>query len=373
MPVLWIIAGAVFLYGMQFWVYRRFWNKALSVRLSFTKEAVVEGEQCGLEELVENRKPLPLPVLKVKFQVSRDLVFQDQAGGQVTDKYYRNDMLSVSGNERIRRTLFFRCAKRGYYTIEGMDLVAGSLLLDRELMESREEETALYVYPAPVRTPDFQRFLLLVNGEAESRRQLAEDPFILRGIRDYVPGDAWKSVNWKATARTGTLQVNQKGYTARSVIRILLHLETGTPWYQKELQELCIRLADTTAAFFLGQGGSVSLLADAEDLRCGAPVRVERGFGRGQLERIHRALAGTDTGKLTDGDWIEEVGREQGTYTVLISADGREELQRKLIEKQREKKAFCWICPQMPEFPISVLPPLQKLTGKLNAKALLEA
>ena len=68
-------------------------DEELFVSLAFSRKSTVRGESCELLETIENRKLLPLPVLKVKFQVSRQLAFED-AGTEssVTDQYYRNDV-----------------------------------------------------------------------------------------------------------------------------------------------------------------------------------------------------------------------------------------------------------------------------------------
>ena len=94
MSLIGIILGAFLLFYLQDRLYCRFWDKNLSVSLEFSRKAAVEGEECELCERVENRKLLPLPALKVKFQVSRELQFEDEEGvSSVTDQYYRNDVL----------------------------------------------------------------------------------------------------------------------------------------------------------------------------------------------------------------------------------------------------------------------------------------
>lgn len=75
MLIIWIGLGAVLLFAAQAWIYSHYWEKGLSAELLFSRESAVEGEECLLLERVENRKLLPLPMLKVKFQVSRTCGF----------------------------------------------------------------------------------------------------------------------------------------------------------------------------------------------------------------------------------------------------------------------------------------------------------
>ena len=107
MRIIWIGLGAVLLFAAQAWIYSHYWEKGLSAELLFSRESAVEGEECLLLERVENRKLLPLPMLKVKFQVSRNLRFSDEGDGAVTDKYYRNDILSLGPRQRVTRKIPF--------------------------------------------------------------------------------------------------------------------------------------------------------------------------------------------------------------------------------------------------------------------------
>ena len=104
----------------------------------------------------------------------------------------------------------------GTYRINGLDVVAGDLFLTHELPKSLPVDSQLYVYPRPFRGMDFNGALRQLNGEVATKRHLQEDPFEYLGIREYTPRDTLRDVNWKATARSGELKVNQKGCSALS-------------------------------------------------------------------------------------------------------------------------------------------------------------
>ena len=96
MVIIWIILGALLLWEIQSVWYAKHWDEELFVSLAFSRKSTVRGESCELLETIENRKLLPLPVLKVKFQVSRQLAFED-AGTE------------SSVTDHITGTMFFRC------------------------------------------------------------------------------------------------------------------------------------------------------------------------------------------------------------------------------------------------------------------------
>lgn len=111
MKILLLLAAAGLLYILQDLIYKTFWDKNLSVSIHFQDKAVLEGEQATLTEVIENRKLLPLAYLNVKFQVSRNLVFQNMENTSVSDFNYKNDVFSVLFHQRIRRTLVFFLSK----------------------------------------------------------------------------------------------------------------------------------------------------------------------------------------------------------------------------------------------------------------------
>ena len=73
------------LFVIQKSIYERLWQKSLYVSVSFGKEPIFEGEQGELKEIIENRKRLPLSMLKVKFKTDRHLIFGNEKGSRTTD------------------------------------------------------------------------------------------------------------------------------------------------------------------------------------------------------------------------------------------------------------------------------------------------
>ena len=83
---------AFFLVVIQMVLYKKYWAKNLHVSVTFRQNAIYEGDEGEIIEVIENRKRLPLPMLKVKFQTSKNLGFLDEKGSKTTDQYYRNDI-----------------------------------------------------------------------------------------------------------------------------------------------------------------------------------------------------------------------------------------------------------------------------------------
>ncbi len=288
---------ALLIFFVQQKIYKRLWNKNLTAGLSFLNTSLFEGEEGSLQEIIENRKRLPLSMLKVKFQTNRNLIFDTTKGSRTTDQYYRNDVFHVGGGEKITRTIPFVGGKRGYYQIESLDLVASDLFLTTEMVDTLPVNKSIYIYPKPFDSREFQQSLQQLNGEVLTRRHLLEDPFEYRGIREYQPFDDIRSINWKATAKTDELKVTQKNYTSLPAIRIFFNIEDNGVLKKEECVDASFQIVAGLSKFFLGQGIRVSCYGNGVDLFTGDPVAVEASTGKGQLEQIYRTLARVDTTK----------------------------------------------------------------------------
>ena len=124
-----------------------------------------------------------------------------------------------------------------------------------------------------------------------AKRHMLEDPFEYRGIREYAPYDEMKTINWKATARTGDLMVNIRNYTSLRAVRIFLNLADTGILKNEQLVELCISIAARFAGELLEQGIRVAVYANGKDVLTGDPMKMQPSAGPGHMESINRAFA----------------------------------------------------------------------------------
>lgn len=346
------------LFFLQRKLYRKYWNRNLSISMKFSESSAREGERLKLSETVVNRKMLPLPVLRVKFSASRNLRFDDQNNSQVSDQFYRNDILSAMMYQKITRSLDFTCSKRGYYTINRIDAVTSDIFLSTNMVEVIPCNLHLSVYPRLITRRDFDILFQQMFGTVLARRVINEDPFEFRGIREYQPFDSMRSVNFKASAKTGSLKVNQHAYTSSQQVRLLLNLEQETIWHYDELMEESMRLASTLAGEFVEEGIPISLISNGCDLITKKPVRIPAGSGRGHDNTIDEALARIDTSIRAESflPAMAEVleSRTKEDTIVLISSFQRDDFFDSVRQLQNEQIPFFWIVPLHEDMPLTV-------------------
>lgn len=279
-----------------FWnlYYARHWSTNLIVTLRFLQNFVYAGDQAEMTEQIENRKKLVLPVLEVAFHVDKRLAFHDCENTSVSDFTYKRDIFALLGSQRITRKLTLNCAHRGYYRIDKSYLTAFSMLHRRRFSVDFPADTELYVYAARTNVSDILIACERLMGSVQCAKRLFEDPFAYASIREYTVTDPMKTINWKASAKTGDLMVNTFESTHMESVMIFLDVEDSGILKYEYLTEDSISVAASLFQKMISRGMEVGLYTNiAADLNCtnSAPVYLAPAGGRKQLSDIERLFA----------------------------------------------------------------------------------
>lgn len=357
MNVLLMLIGVLIVYLAIKLVFRYNWNKGLGVALEFEKKHVVNGETVNVVEVISNEKRLPLPCVNLKFQVDRELEFPGtDTNSSVSDFTYRNDVFSFLANQRITRRIPVKCNHRGVFRISGVQLTFAGPFMNEINVLKVDSTCEITVYPKTVDSKRFSFIRSRISGEAERKKYMLEDPFVFRGIRDYTSNDSLKNVNWKATARTGNLCVNEYNESVSRNVCILLNLEDDGMLTYDSVNEEAISLATSVAEEFIRQGINVSLISNACDVDTKEAVGIREGAGVGHLGSINTVLARMDLklekeefAALINRTFIENVSVQSGDNSVyvVISASRRKKLQQTMQEFEKKYGQVIWIVPYM--------------------------
>ncbi len=293
---------AVFLLGaaavllLSGYLYGRYWIRALTVRVSFSRPHVCAGEVLELTEAIENRKKMALPILEIAFRIPQGLHFEDAENTLVSDYIYKRDIFAVAGMEKIIRRYLVTAQKRGYYEVSQLicqtpSRMFGQIYRVDDLMP--EGTGGLYVYPENTDCSLLLRAVEVILGEVESARRLYEDPFVFASIRPYTIRDPLKSVNWKATAKTGELMVNTYASTSAVRVRIFLDVSTDPALpFSDSLRELGIAMAASLVRTLVKRQKDAALMVNCLTGREEAPgcVRFSSCQSAGQMTALEEYL-----------------------------------------------------------------------------------
>lgn len=352
MEILFVMLGAFAVYSLQGILYARFWNKELTAQLYFSRPEIGEGEDCELKEVIVNKKLLPIPMLHVKFQTDRSLVFDGEKNMSVSDKCYKNDIFSLMMYQKITRTLHFRGTKRGLYRIDRLDLVSSDLFMQESLLDTVENRAQLLVYPGVINTAAIHVPFKNLMGTILTRQYSYEDPFEFRGIRQYQNHDSIKDVNWKASAKTGELKVNVHDYTARQEVVFLLNLKAETILEYDSLKEESIRLVNTLAGLLTAKGVPIGVISNGRDILTKKELYLPTGSGRPHMQTVREKLARIDLKQpvrevmevLSDRTKEKRLKKDSTLY-VMVSYSQRQQIWEQFQSVAHESRGSMWVLP----------------------------
>ena len=154
------------------------------------------------------------------------------------------------------------------------------------------------------------------HGTIKSRQHIFADPARISGIRDYRSGDPLEAIDWKSSARIGSLQV--KKYEPAVSLTTVIFLDLNAAAYSRQLRlsasEWAIVVAASLANYLVGERQAVGLACNGVD-----PLSGSRGWiipphpGRTHLMKLLEWLARVQLAEMVPlADWLPIGGRRIG-------------------------------------------------------------
>ncbi|MDF2964158.1 MAG: hypothetical protein K0S39_5893 [Paenibacillus sp.] len=299
MGIHWFLIVTLIIVAVQALLFRYFGQRGLTYERYFSKKSCFQGEEVEMVERIANRNLIPVPWLRLESLMHASLKFQSQSNLDINDgSMFQNhkSLFSLMPFTQITRRHRITCSKRGCYRLNTASLTFGDLLGLYKHTMRLSLDVELLVYPKPAELADLTVPSHSWQGDMTVRRWIVDDPFMISGVREYRYGDPLNGINWKATARSGRLQVHQHDYTADHRLMILLNVEDHEKmWSQvndEELFERGVSYAAAFAQYATRQGmeagfGSNAYLIDTPR----QPVYVEPAGGTGQMTLILETMA----------------------------------------------------------------------------------
>ncbi|MCA0757999.1 DUF58 domain-containing protein [Paenibacillus sp. N4] len=298
MILFWFIVAAAAILLAQSKLFKSRVLRQIEYRRHFQSKACFRGDQVELVEKISNAKWLPVPWLRVESQLSSHLHFQKQENFQVSSgQLYQNhkSFFSLPPYTKITRKHKITCAKRGWYQLHTVTLTGGDPLGLTNATKQIPLESRMLVYPRPAEVPISELPYHSWQGDRSVRRWIINDPFVIAGVRDYQAGDTYKQINWKATAKTGRMQVHQHDFTADRRLMIYLNVDDAEGMWRSVTDEALIEhgieWAAGAAEAVIGQGMDVGFAANMPLSGSRESVRIEPRGGHEQLIGLFECMA----------------------------------------------------------------------------------
>ncbi len=222
---LWLFGG--FFLFMAFFM--QWWQRRLPRLLTLSWEAdsskVMPHTPVHIRFTVVNHSWLPLPCTRCTFSLPEHVRVEEVDEQTIINKRsYVRLWFNLPRRSKVVRNFTLIPQSRGLIWLSDVQLVTLPLFLDDACELSLPLPFHLLVYPRIQAVPAFQLGDSQPTGRHLSRQRVEEDHTFLRGVRPYVAGDRLKHIDWKASAKTGSLQTRQYEYTAQPNWKVIGHI-----------------------------------------------------------------------------------------------------------------------------------------------------
>ena len=252
------------------------------------------GESTELTLQIINRKPLPLPWIKIDNEIPADIVRDVPPSPANRPGFF---LLSRSASmlwySKVSWKFRLQGHKRGYYRIGSIGVTSGDIFGFYPRWARVFQIDYVIVYPKILPLDQLGIPSLHPLGESRTIQRLFQNPTRTLGLRDYRPQDSLKYIHWKASARHQHLQV--KVFESTTTLKVSLFLAIDS-WasngsHSEEDFELAISTAASIAYHLIEQGNPVGLFANTRLADSGMAVSIAPGGSRDHLMDILEALA----------------------------------------------------------------------------------
>ncbi len=197
--------------------------------------------------------------------------------------------VAISASDKVKVNYTFQ-AGRGVYSWKTIHAVASDPFGLYELEHDVPASTEIQIFPNSMRLrqlPLRPRFTTHTAGSIPAR--LAGSGINFWGLREYVPGDSLRRLNWRMTARhPGELFTKEFELEEIADIGLILDARTIADFHigGESLFEYSVQATASLAEAFLRDGNRVGLLIFGKTVSSLFP-----GYGKHQLDQIRRNLA----------------------------------------------------------------------------------
>lgn len=193
----------------------------ITYRRFFSETGVFEGEEVCFVEEVTNHSFLPVFRVDIESLVTEEIWLPGSPQQEDQSVQSFISRFTIMPFTTVRRTHRAVGRKRGFYQLETAQII----FLKKTFVLKSEAELA--VYPKQLSLACTHRLDCYMQAMEATNLPLLTDPFSFSGIREYRTGDAFHSINFKATARHGgNIYVNQMDFVTGRRQMLYLNFET---------------------------------------------------------------------------------------------------------------------------------------------------
>jgi len=285
----------------------------LTYRMEIKKGTAEVGEEIEITSIIENKKPLTVSFLKVHERFPKGF-------SKMSNIY----TLFIMPYQRVRRTYKIYIEKRGFYSIQDVQLELGDFVGFKTEKENVSLEKELIVFPVRAKLENSIAPFGSLNGDVSVKRWILDDPLMTIGIREYTGNEPERFIHWPSSVKYGNLMVKNFDFTTDNSVIVVLNVETMKPCWkpvEEELIEKVISIGRSVMEEFEALRIPYGFTSNAYNV----DSSQERGcFYHPSLGQIHLDNLLKTLGKI---DYrlpsffettLRDVSKRQGNYTTVV-------------------------------------------------------
>lgn len=272
--------------------------KNLSCQRSFSRAKVFEGESGEMLETVRNDGPYIIPWLCVEGYISPNIRLGRQENLHLSSDTFYRSWFTLMPYQQIRRRHHVVFLRRGVYDLGNASIVAGDLLGLNRFWKDQQLSAPVTVFPQILEMEQLPYPLSRTMGELVVKNRLLQDPFLIRGIRPYQPGDLVRDIHWQATARTQELQTRVHEHTVCTRLLVVFNAQSSDDQWDGYIRdkdvdavENGIRLAASLCIHGLRSGLAVGFAANMPQQKQGQSTLLAPAEGVAMKELLLESFA----------------------------------------------------------------------------------
>jgi hypothetical protein len=233
---LWVsIPTIIILFRLSMHYWDRYALKKMTYTRYFDPPRVTVGDKSTVLTTIVNKKIIPLPWIKVTTLMPIEFQFENAITTHVkqVEKYEHTIVTSLLFYEQLKRSDGFICTKRGFYQVDSYEIEAGDFFGFSVAKHCVNEKMILWVHPQIKSLRTLIREHRSFQGDVSVKRWINPDPILIMGHRAYEQSDPFHMIDWKTTAKMGSLYIKKQDFTADYSMMLFLDVQTSEVHWQQ--------------------------------------------------------------------------------------------------------------------------------------------